>query len=211
MDIYSAADKSIQRMNRRNIRAFDGLRLMKHDELNIIREVSSVYDESAKRARTQYFEIAFDAYIIALIEARIRNREATEWADIYITLGWVDDILEGTDPVTMYKFTTETERKKQRLMEALSVSERWNDEIDKALRYWTLQIGQYAINVVDRARLDAFKRAGIKKVKWITEKDERVCETCDELDEKVFDIDDVPAKPHINCRCRLRPVFDRES
>ena len=117
-------------------------------------------------------------------------------------------MLEETDFVTLYRFDNEVERKAQRLAEALSATDRWNDEIDKALRYWTLQVGQYAINAVDRARLQAFKDAGVKRVRWNTEKDERVCNECNALDGKVFDIDDAPAKMHIRCRCFYTCVFN---
>lgn len=208
MNVYGGADDAIRAMNRRNLKAFDRLRLMKKDELNIIRMVSEVYDRSAKEARTRYYEIAVEAYIVALVQAHITNAEATKRADRDIDLDWVDEMLEETDFVTLYRFDTETERKKQRLIEALAATDHWNDEIDKALRYWSRQVGQYAINTVDRARLEAFKKAGVKKVRWNTEKDERVCKTCHALDGKVFEIDKAPHKQHINCRCWYSPVFE---
>lgn len=207
MNIYEGADSAIRQMNRRNLKAFDRLRLMKKDEINLIREVMSIYRKSAKEARNHYYEIAVEAYIVAYIQAHKTNAEATEIVDKKIDLDWIDEMLEETDFVTLYRFDNETERKAHRLAEALSATDRWNDEIDKALRYWTLQVGQYAINVVDRARLQAFKDAGIKRVRWNTEKDEKVCNECNALDGKVFDIDDAPPKAHINCRCYYTPVF----
>ena len=211
MNVYSGADRAIKLMNRRNMKAFDTLRLMKADELNIMRKVGKVYRDSARFARTMYYEIAVEAYIVALVQAHVTNGDATEAAERDITLDWIDEMLEETDFVTLYQFDTETVRKAQRLAEALEAVERRNDEIDKALRWWTLQVGQYAINTVDRARLEAFRRAGIKKVRWNTKKDERVCDYCGPLDGKVFDIEDVPPKPHLNCRCTIGPVFDEET
>ena len=206
--IYAPADAAIRRMNRKNLKLFDRLRLMKADELNVIRKVVDTYDESAKYARHCYYEIAFDAFVVAMIQAHRPNREATKAANRWISLDWIDEMLEETDFVTLYRFNNEVERKAHRLAEALTATENRNEEIDKALRYWTLQVGQYAINVTDRARLLAFKKAGIEKVRWNTEKDERVCNECAPLDGKVFDIDDVPPKRHINCRCWLSIVFD---
>ena len=208
MNVYGGADDAIRAMNRRNLKLFDRIRLMKKDEVNIIRMVSETYDKSAKEARTRYYEIAVEAYIVAMVQAHKTNAEATRRADKAIDWDWIDEMLEETDFVTLYRFDNETERKKQRLIEALAVTENWNDEIDKALRYWTLQVGQYAINVVDRARLQAFKDAGVKKVRWNTEKDQRVCPDCHALDEKVFPINDAPHKAHINCRCWYTQVFD---
>lgn len=203
MDVYQGADDAIKRMNRRNIRAFDTLRLMKADEINILRKVKKVYDDSAEYARELYYEVAVDAYIVAMIQAHKTNAEATRDVEKVIDLDWVDELLEETDFVTLYQFMNEKDRKAERLAEAMEAVERRNDEIDKALRWWTVQVGQYAVNTVDRARLEAFRRAGVKKVRWNTEKDERVCDKCDPLDGKVFDIEEVPPKMHINCRCYL--------
>lgn len=208
MNVYGGADDAIRAMNRKNLKLFDGLRLMKKDELNVIRAVSEVYKKSARDARTRYYEIAVEAFIIACVQAHKTNAEATKWAEKYINLDWVDEMLEETDFVTLYRFDKETERKKQRMIEALSATQNWNDEIDKALRYWTLQVGQYAINVVDRARMEAFERAGVTKVKWNTEKDQRVCPVCHDLDGKVFKIKDAPGKMHWSCRCYYSIVFD---
>lgn len=207
MNIYQSADEAIKQMNRRNIKAFDGLRLMKHDELNIIRKVTKVYDESARYARARYYEIAYEAYVIALVQCHWTNLDATKRAEDALSYDWVDEMLEDEDFVTLYRFDTEKDRKKQRLIEALAVSQHWNDEIDKALKYWSRQLGQYAINFTDYGRMEAFKEAGIKKVRWVTEKDDRVCEVCDELDGKIFPIDKAPHKQHLNCRCVLVPVI----
>jgi SPP1 gp7 family putative phage head morphogenesis protein len=208
MYIYQSADDAIKQMNRRNIKAFGGLRLMKHDELNIIRKVSEVYDGSAKYARARYYEIAYEAYIIALVQCHWTNLDATRRAEEDIDYDWVDEMLEDEDFVTLYRFDTETDRKKQRLIEALAVSQRWNDEIDKALKLWTKQVGQYAINATDNARMAAFSKAGIKKVKWNTAHDEKVCEECDGRDGKIYPIDKAPGKAHYGCRCWYSPVLE---
>ena len=207
-NVYGPADDAIRRMNRQNLKAFDRLRLMKKDEVNLITEVNKVYRESVKYARQIYYEVAFQAYITAAVIARMDNREATKNANRRISLDWVDDMLEEIDFVTLYRFDHEAERKAQRLAEALEATDKRNDEIDKALRYWTLQVGQYAINVTDRARMEAFRDAGVKRVRWNIEKDQRVCQTCHALDGKVFRIEDFPPKQHYSCRCFGTPVFD---
>ena len=47
------------------------------------------------------------------------------------------------------------------------------------------------------------KGSGVRKVIWLTAKDERTCPICKKLDHKVFDIDKVknPIDVHVNCRC----------
>jgi len=50
-----------------------------------------------------------------------------------------------------------------------------------------------------------------EKVKWVTQHDERVCPICNELDGRIWSIDDPslqspPDDTHENCRCELEPV-----
>lgn len=201
VNVYDSADKALKAMNRYDLKQFDRLRLMKADDINLIRAVSDVYDKVSAYARDRFYEIAVEAYIIGAIQARMTNAEATRRVDKVITRDWVDEMLEEVDFVTLYRFNTEVERKKQRLTEALTAAENQNDEVDKALRYWTLQVGQYAINVTDMARMEAFMDAGVEWVKWNTEKDQRVCQECHELDGKVFRVEDAPGKMHWQCRC----------
>lgn len=215
-NIYGPCDRAIRSMNRYNVNEFGKLKMAKWDEINVVRTVKETYRKSAKYAERQYFEIGFEAYILGLILCGEDAAEAHKKAWNAITNEWVRDILEDTDFVTMYRFDTETERKAERLIEALSaVAENRvqagqpatsrNQEIEKALRLWAKQLGQYAINVTDYAVIQAFKDAGAEGAFWVTAKDERVCGECRRFDGRWFPIDAVPAKPHWGCRCRLRP------
>lgn len=206
--IYDAADKAIREMNRANLKAFGRLKLAKWDELNVIRQVSTVYELSTAIAKRKYAEIGMDAYTFALTEMGLGETVAHGMAQDEITTDWVLDMLEEADPVTLYIFLEEAERKKQRLIEALAVAHNRNAEIDKALRYWTKQIAQYAISVTDKARLDAFKAMGVKRVMWNTNLDGRECDRCRALNGRVFDIDKVPPKQHWGDRCWLTAVTD---
>jgi len=206
MGIYSTADKAIKAMNRANLKAFNRLKLADFDELKLIRSVADLYDASIVYAKKKYLEIAYDAYIAALIEADVSRERAKGMAEDDITTDWILDMLEESDPVTLYEFMAESDRKKQRLIEALAATKNRNAEIDKALRYWTAQVAQYADNMVFQARLAAFKAIGVKKVMWVTQGDERVCEECEPLDGRIFDVDKVPPPPHWKCRCVLHPV-----
>ena len=205
---FKAADAAIRDMNKRNLRAFDGLKLLKFDELNVMRSVSKVYDDSVRIAKKRFLRIAIDAYIAALILAGIERGKAEEMAEDSITEDWILDMLEDYDPVTLYQFDAEVERKKQRTAESILASLNKNEAVDRALRLWTGQIRQYADNSVIYATIDGYKDAGVKKVRWETEGDERVCKTCNERNGKVYDIDKVPPVPHPRCRCLLWPVID---
>lgn len=203
--IYDYADRLIKDINRRNLRAFGRLKQLKFDELNIVGEVNKTYDDSVRLVKKRYYQIAIEAYINALIRALIKDAE--EMAEDSITEDWVLDMLEEYDPVTLYQFIPEVERKKQRTIEAIIASHDKGEVIDRALRLWTLQTTHYAIKSVDKATMDAYKAAGVERVMWNTEKDTKVCAVCRERDGMIYPIDKVPDKAHYNCRCYLTPVL----
>ena len=206
--IYESADAAVKRMNRQNLKLFNTLKLAKFDEISLIRAVGNVYDQSVNFAKQNYYEMAVDAYIAGLMICGFSTEEASRRCNQRITHDWILDMLEEVDDIMLYRFMEEADRKKQRLAEALSKALNRNAEVDKALRAWTGQIAQFALNAVDRARMQAFRDAGVTRVMWHTEADERVCHECAPLDGRIFDIDAVPRKPHPRCRCWLTPVFD---
>ena len=232
--MYEFADKVIRRANRLNIRLFGRLRaLMDFDELNVIQSVSYVYDEALKRAKRDYLLIAVQAFIDAMVLAGTREDSAKKRADREIDEDWVLDYLEEYDPVTLYRFIPETERKKMRTVEAIIAAKvRGNTtktpkraenrqskpvraktkpvfvktEVDKSLRLWTQQYAQYAVGATDKATLEGYKASGVKYVMWNTQEDEKVCPYCMPLDKKVFRIENAPRKQHYGCRCFYTPV-----
>ena len=198
MMTYDDADAAIRVINRQNLRLFNRLktRLMKADELNIIREVNSTYAESLAMVERRFLEVAQKAYARAYPGKR-KNP---------IDRDWLIEYLYTVDPVTLYAFFAEAERKKARLIEALAVTPNRNAEVDKALRLWTRQIGWSSISVVDEATVKAFEDAGVLRVMWVSKHDNRVCDECWERNGMIYEITKVPPKPHPNCRCKLRPV-----
>lgn len=190
---YEFADKAIRDMNRRNLRAFDGIKTLKFDELNVMKYVTKVYEDAVKLAKKRYLQIALEAYRLAKGKKKI-DRD------------WILDMLEEYDPVTMYLYEPEAERKKDRTVEAVLSSPNKIEAVDKALKLWTLQNTHYAEKSVDKATLQAFEDNGIEKVRWVTAEDEKVCEECRKRDGKIYPIDKLPPKPHYRCRCTYEPV-----
>ena len=199
---YEVADRGIKAMNRENLRTFSRMktRLMKSDELHIIREVTSAYDSILGLAERWFLEIARQAYMQGMKDAGKRKR-------CPIDRDWILDWLEETDFVALYRFIPEWERKKARLIEALPVAPDRGKEIDKALKEWARQIGWFAVEAVDKGTLEALKDAGVEEVEWVAEKDDRVCRTCHGMDGNIYKIDEIPVKPHMGCRCKIRSVL----
>lgn len=74
----------------------------------------------------------------------------------------------------------------------------------KIARYETM----YALN---QGALNRYHDVGVTKVRWITARDDHVCDECEALDGKEFDIDSVPNIPlHPHCRCTVAPVVIKE-
>ena len=206
VDIYAPADKAIKTMNRDALREFGKLKLADFDKLNVIQTVKTLYRTQKQKARRRYFEIGFEVYLLGLYLAGSNGKRAYEMAEKAISVEWVDMLLKGIDPVTMFRFETETDRKAERLAEIIEAAPAPAREIDRAVVLWSKQLGQYALNTTDEAVKKAYKDAGVELVKWVTAGDERVCEECGPLDGKIFKLEEVPPKPHRNCRCRLYPV-----
>lgn len=194
--MYEYTDKVIKKLNRQYLRLFNGLKTLKFDELNVMRSVSEVYKKVLKLAKESYIDICL-WYYQDITDSKLSKREAT---DI------VEEILEAYDSVTLYVFNHEVERKKARLFEALLASPNRRKEVNKGLHLWVLQSTQFCDNITDSIVLKSYKDIGIKKVRWVTEKDEKVCGVCHKREGKIYDIDKVPPKTHYNCRCWLEPV-----
>lgn len=219
--VYESCDRAIKTMNRKILKEFSALKLADFDNLNVIGTVRKMYRKLSKQAEKEYMKVAHDAYIYGMLMCDMDEKEAIREAKKEITKEWVMDILDRTDFVTLYRFSSETERKADRLIEAIAIvksadergaalrSMRFNrnDQIDSAMRLWSKQVGQYAINVTDYAILQAFEDAGIEEAEWETETDQRVCSYCHSLSGKRYKLDEFPSKPHINCRCTAKPVF----
>lgn len=126
---------------------------------------------------------------------------------------YVDGVLGEYNPVTGYLYYPEADRKRTRLAEALItaviVGSRadYHKELKKFANLWHTQTLQYGETTVDKARVDTFKKNGIKYVRWVSEKDNRVCEVCKERDGKIYPIGKIPTKPHYRCRCWIEPLL----
>ncbi|MBQ3265211.1 MAG: minor capsid protein [Ruminococcus sp.] len=199
--MYEFTDKVLAHLNRQYIVIFNRLKskvstkkFAKLDEVTVIgKAVDQTYTELMTVTKPMLLQIANWAY-----HNYCTNGSLTEM--------WLTGFLNDYSPVTKYAFSTEIDRKRSRLYEALIATKGSRKEIDNALRYWAKMIAEYAVEITDAATLEAFNDLGITKVEWFTEEDERVCGECGKRHGRIYPIDAVPPKPHWGCRCYLRPV-----
>lgn len=198
--MYKHTDKVLRSLNMQFIRLFRTINLLNIDELNVVNQVVSVYQKADKLAKKAYLDVAMFAYMFAAKEVNYGGKSP-------IDEDWVQDMLFEADPVTLYKYMPEWNRKRQRLIESLAATKKPRQETNKALKFVSRQVAHYADKATANAALQAYKDAGVKRVMWITERDNKVCPECAPLDGKVFDIDKVPNIPqHYHCRCTLKPM-----
>lgn len=193
--MYEYTDQIIRYLNKRFIRIFGKAKgLMSFDELNVINYSHEMYDKLQRISR--------DAFLIL---AKRIYQDNVDKADIEITEDWILTMLDDYDPVTKYVETHEMERKRARFAESVIASPDKAKDIDAALRLWSAMMTHYADEATDRALLQAYRSNGVKQVIWETVHDERRCGICRKRDGKVYDINKVPPRPHLGCRCHWKP------
>lgn len=195
--MYEYTDKIISTMNKRFIRVMDRLkrRLASIDEISVLlTESEQTIAELDRITRAMLLKAAKKAY-----------KDNGGKLD---TIGemWLIAYLSGLSPVTKYSYTNEVDRKRSRFFETLAATDKDPKELKTALMLWSHMAGEYALEVTDAAVMEAFWEANVKKVRWLTEMDDRECAECASRNNKVYRISKVPSKPHWGCRCILVPA-----
>ena len=193
-------------VNRLDVTGFDELsapRITERTEKMIARLLKSNMTAYIRIAQQATEEAAEDVRALGLVALPIKANDR-----------YVDGILREYNPITGYLYYPEADRKRARLAEALIAAvlvgarADYHKELRRFAKLWHTQTLQYGETTVDRARLDTFKKNGIKRVMWQSEHDERVCTECKERDGKIYPIDAIPTKPHYRCRCWLIPLAE---
>lgn len=179
-------------------------------------ESKRVYKLLEQKNHQAYLELGYLVYIEAFKEAQpgMADSKISQKSKKAISEKWLDKLQSEYSPVTKYVYSREVERKRARFFEAIVADAEAKLRRDMESDYraaenaWIRQTRQAMIDTEDRAAITAYRDAGVRRVRWITQRDDKVCEECERLDGLVFSIDAVPDKPHYNCRCSLEPVKD---
>ena len=196
---YDLTDKAIDILNRRAVKRFEDAKdeaaLAKFDELNVLEVTRTLYQDLAHDNQEIFLELAQERYQ----EAEPHGKEPPD-------LAWLLALLAAYNTVTKVVYEHEIDRKRGYTAEGINSSTAKATEFRRGLHYWADFTEQYADIVTDETTLKAYRDAGVKKVKWITAGDEKVCETCKERDGKIYPISAVPSKTHKKRRCWLEAV-----
>ena len=217
---YAVGDRKLKALIVAITRIFKKSRLtLNFDQINqpvrtIQAESKRVYKLLEEKNRDAFLDLGLLVYMEAYAEAQpnIPKSENLQKAKKAISGKWLDGIQSEYNPVTKYVYVTEAERKRARFFESLvaDAESKQRREMENDYRAaenaWIRQTRQAMIDIEDRAAIAAYKDAGVRKVRWISQHDDKVCKECGRLDGLIFPIDAIPDKPHYNCRCTIEPV-----
>lgn len=193
--MYELTDIVVENIRKELIRDFSKLKsLLSYDELNVMSATKAVYSKIDLYVRQMFLQLMQAVY-----------KKLTKRTCPY-NYAWLENFLLEYDEVSKYVYANEFERKRDRLAEALIASPKKNEEIDVALRYLSFMLTAYAIRVTDQVVLMAYRDMGIDAVRWKAEKDNKTCTICKHRNGHIYDIEQVPPKPHLNCRCEYEEV-----
>ena len=197
--MYKSADIVVEYLNRIITDKFSAFKsVISLDEINVLNSVKNVYLGILKLIKDLFYELAVEAYeTIATGDFSLVSDITQEWLD--------ENIFKNHSPVTLYVFDNEMERRYLRLSEAIIASGCNEEVISKACKQVAAMVAQYAILTVDAASIQAYKDTGVKSVIWISLDDGKRCKECKRRHGKVYDVDNIPPKPHPYCRCLITP------
>lgn len=176
--------------------------------LNRLRLKATVSDKQLKKQ----VKSAFNALYNSVLKQYLGSAKQTYSS---VTKDDLNKWLEEYYIVTEYVFKNEWDRKAERYLEALlamkaseiSLSGSKSAELQrKTAKLLSKQIEEFGIFVIDKARNLKFEDEGIKRVKWIAQKDRKTCAVCRARDNKIYDIGNAPKKAHYGCRCYYLPI-----
>lgn len=209
---YRLADKALSALNKRTIllfnRAKHSLQISGFDELSVYSQLEALYKSLNRENEEKFRELYATRYremYLYLKRSWPDDDEVDDLAEIYLAL-----LLTEPNEITRYAYDAEVLRKRDRAIEAINSAPNRADkdyELEKAMRYWSQQTGFYIDIIADEAALQAMKDCGVKKVRWHTQEDNKVCDDCEPRNNRVYDIDKVPPKEHPRCRCWLEPIL----
>ena len=196
---YSKTDKTIAYLNKQYAKLFR--RVTAFDELNVIAVSHEIYDEALKvveQEATRLVKSVYDSY-----------RESEEAMPVSEALAMVVAMLGAYNPVTKYVYENELDRKRARFAEGVISSDTPAEEVALAKRLLAAMNKQFADDATFDAVVKAYPDDGVKRVRWITAVDDRRCKECKARHHKIYNIDNIPPKPHLHCRCYVEKVNEK--
>jgi SPP1 gp7 family putative phage head morphogenesis protein len=195
---YLKTDKTIAYLSKQYAKLFR--RVTAFDELNVISVSHEIYDEALKiteQETTRLVKTVYDSY---------RESGAITASE---ALALTVALMAAYNPVTKYIYQNELERKRSRFAEGVISSDTPREEVELAKRLLISLNKQFVDDATFDAVVKAYADDGVERVRWVTALDDRRCKECKSRHGKVYDIDKIPPKPHMHCRCYVERVDEK--
>lgn len=191
---------------------------LKEENMKAFRDAAKNAQSYALKLITLYRGDEFSADISTEeLESLLKKKSAVDTSELTEspeigTVTWVTGFLALYNPITCYLYTSEADRKRMRYAEEILTSvqygdrSQYNKSTERTANLWYNQSEQYLMDVTDEATIETYKNNGVEYVRWMTERDDRVCDECKAMHGRIYPIDAVPTKPHRRCRCYLIPA-----
>lgn len=193
---YKTTDKVIAYLNKRYIKLFEKAKALSFDEQNVISVSHEIYDTALEETKRE----------LARLSKKIYDRYALDEGKEIDGTAFVVALMLAYDPTTKYVYENEVDRKRARFAESVISSDTPLEEIMASQRLWAAMNKVFADEVTFQAMIQAYKDGGVKRVKWVTSPDESRCKVCASMHGKIYGINNIPSKPHRNCRCWVEVV-----
>lgn len=187
---YLKTDKTIAYLNKQYAKLFR--RVTAFDELNVIAVSHEIYDEALKVTEQETTRLVKSVYDSYSESGEIAASDAH--AAVVALMG-------AYNPVTKYIYRNEIDRKRSRFAEGVISSDTPRKEVELAKRLLVATNKQFADDATFDAVIQAYADDGVERVRWVTAVDDRRCTECKSRHGKVYEIDNIPPKPHLHCRC----------
>ena len=165
------ADQAVDLLNRRATKRFEDAKDEAaqdgFDELSVLSITRTLYDNLSADNEEIFLELAQERY-----------QEAEPHGEKPSDLAWLLALLAAYSTVSKVVYNNEVDRKRGYTAEGINSSTAKVTEFRRGLHYWADFTGQFADEITDEVTLKAYRDAGVKKVRWATAGDEKVCETC---------------------------------
>lgn len=202
---FKRSDEALKKIRRAMTREYQNYStLLRFDELRVLevrKGVDALYGRMDAEVVPQLERVAREVY-------RDTKKELGAPVGRFPWALFVAGALHAYSPVTEFVYTREWRRKRDRTVEAIMSSadrQALRYALRRSLDVTYNQVRQYSDDIEVGARLKAFEDEGIRRVRWVTMEDEKVCKICRERDGQVYLLSQVPPR-HWRCRCWLVPA-----
>lgn len=198
---YGKTDKTIEYLNKQYMKLFRSLTAF--DEMNVIDVSREIYREVLKQIKQESTRLVKSVYKA--------HRDKGETISSKDANALVLALMLAYNPVTKFVFKNELDRKRARFAEGVISSDTPREEVELAKRLLIAMSKQFEDDVTFETVIKAYKDDGVKKVRWVTELDDKRCTECKSRHGKIYPIDNIPPKPHRYCRCYVEKVREEKS